>query len=74
MEMRLRESEAGGFDTVILKGDCDMYSASRLKNAVVARIGAGMRKLRLDFEEVSYLDSTGVGAIIRSRVFRVYRG
>jgi anti-anti-sigma factor len=36
-----------------------------MKNAVITRIGRGMRKLRLDFTEVAYLDSTGVGAIIQ---------
>jgi len=65
MEMRLRANDAQGFDTVLLKGDCDLYNAPRMKTAIINRIGTGMRKLRLDFEGVAYLDSTGVGAIIQ---------
>lgn len=65
LEMRLRELDVGGFDTVLLKGDCDLYSAPRMRNAIVARIRGGMTKLRLDFAGVAYLDSTGVGAIIQ---------
>lgn len=63
--MKLRSGDAGGFDTVFLHGDCDLYSAPKMRNAVVKRIDTGMRRLRLDFEGVSYLDSTGVGAIIQ---------
>ena len=65
MEMRLRERGLDGFDTVYLKGDCDLYSAPRLRNAIVDRIVRGTRKLRIDLSEVYYLDSTGVGAIIQ---------
>ncbi len=65
MEMRLRANDAQGFDTILLKGDCDLYNAPKMKTAIINRIGTGMRKLRLDFEGVAYLDSTGVGAIIQ---------
>lgn len=65
MEMRLRANDAKGFDTILLKGDCDLYNAPRMKATIIKRIGTGMRKLRLDFEGVPYLDSTGVGAIIQ---------
>lgn len=65
MEMRLREKDGGGFETVILRGDCDMYSAPKMRNALLARIRGGARKLRLDLSEVAYLDSTGVGSIIQ---------
>jgi anti-sigma B factor antagonist len=65
MEMLLRANGPDGFDTVSLKGDCDLYSAPALRKAIVHRIEGGTRKLRLDFSGVQYLDSTGVGSIIQ---------
>jgi len=63
--MRLRENASDGFETIFLKGDCDLYSAPSLRKAILHRIGRGVRKLRLDFGAVEYLDSSGVGAIIQ---------
>ncbi len=54
-----------GFENVIISGDCDLYAAPAFAKAMQSRIAAGARKLRMDFTEVNYLDSTGVGAIIR---------
>ena len=65
MEMRLRENGPDGFETIFLKGDCDLYSAPSLRKAILHRIGRGVRKLRLDFSAVGYLDSSGVGSIIQ---------
>jgi len=57
--------DSGGFENVVLKGDCDLYAAPAFAKAMQSRISAGAKKLRLDLTEVGYLDSTGVGAIIR---------
>jgi len=65
MEMRLCEGGAEGIDIILLKGDCDLYMAPSFRNTILIRIGKGLRNLKLDFSGVSYLDSTGVGAIIQ---------
>jgi anti-sigma B factor antagonist len=48
-----------------LEGDCDLYDAPRFATAALASVAGGATRLRLDFSGVRYLDSTGVGAIIR---------
>jgi anti-sigma B factor antagonist len=65
MEWMHGSPDESGFENVILKGDCDLYSAPGFAKAMLARIAQGCRALRFDFAGVDYLDSTGVGAIIR---------
>lgn len=57
--------DSGGFENIVLKGDCDLYAAPAFAKAMQSRIGSGAKKLRIDLTGVAYLDSTGVGAIIR---------
>jgi anti-sigma B factor antagonist len=65
MEWTVSESGEGGFANVELSGDCDLYSAPAFARAMLMRIAEGAPRFRFDFTGVDYLDSTGVGAIIR---------
>jgi anti-sigma B factor antagonist len=65
MEWMSSPRDPAGFENVELKGDCDLYSAPGFAKAMLARIGEGAGRLRLDLSGVDYLDSTGVGALIR---------
>jgi anti-sigma B factor antagonist len=46
-------------------GDLDMYAAVTFARAVEKRMDEGARRVVVDFAEVKYLDSSGVGALIR---------
>ncbi len=50
---------------VTLKGDFDLYAAPDCGRLLLAKIQAGTPHLVLDFSQVTYLDSSGVGVIIR---------
>lgn len=54
-----------GFVTYRLRGDCDLYNAPPFQRELSAAIASGERRIRLDCSGLEYLDSTGVGAIIR---------
>jgi len=54
-----------GFEECSLSGDCDLYSAPAFASEMIARLERGQRKLRFILRDLRYLDSTGVGAIIR---------
>jgi len=53
------------YQVVKLSGECDLYSAPSFARAMIERIESGACRLKLDLTEVKYLDSTGVGALIR---------
>ena len=65
MEVRMGEVDATGFETLRVLGECDLYNAQHLTRAAQERLARGVKRLRIDMSGVSYLDSTGVGAIIR---------
>jgi anti-sigma B factor antagonist len=48
-----------------LTGDFDLYNAPLFSAFVMGKIESGWRTLLLDLSGVGYLDSTGVGSIIR---------
>jgi anti-anti-sigma factor len=50
---------------VKISGDCDMYSAQEFFLSVMEKINSGFASIYLDFSGVVYLDSSGVGAIIK---------
>ena len=50
---------------VVPVGDLDLYASVAFCNAVMARLEGGTPRVVLDFTSVRYLDSSGVGALIR---------
>lgn len=48
-----------------LTGDFDLYHAPAFSAFVIGKIETGWRTVLLDLSGVGYLDSTGVGSIIR---------
>ena len=50
---------------VKISGDCDMYNVKDFYNGVTEKMSPGCLNLCIDFSDVIYLDSSGVGAIIK---------
>ena len=65
MEIRYFGSADGKSLFIRVSGDCDLYSFRDFFNRIAVKITNGCSKAILDFTGVSYLDSSGVGAIIR---------
>jgi anti-sigma B factor antagonist len=59
--------EGSGGKSLLIKisGDCDMYSAQDFFLGVTSKMDGNYTSMYIDFSEVIYLDSSGVGAIIR---------
>jgi anti-sigma B factor antagonist len=53
-----------GIAVVRFRGDCDLYSAPRLKAEVLDKVAQGVERVIVDASMIDYLDSSGVGAII----------
>lgn len=52
------------FTVVEVSGEVDVYTAPRLREAVVSAINGGSLRLVVDVENVEFLDSTGVGVLV----------
>jgi anti-sigma B factor antagonist len=57
-----------GTDCAILQisGEVDVYTASQVRDRVIRLLADGMRHVIADLREVSFLDSTGLGALVGS--------
>lgn len=49
-----------------VRGEIDLASAAGLRSDVARAMGAGCTILRLDLEEVSFMDCTGVSSLLGS--------
>jgi anti-sigma B factor antagonist len=65
MEIQFFEDAAGKSLTARVSGDCDLYNAHHLFNGVTGRMNGGYANVYVDLSGTPYLDSSGVGAVIR---------
>jgi len=49
---------------VILEGEIDVYTSPKVKETLNSLIAEGQRFLVINLEEVTYIDSTGLGVLI----------
>ncbi len=65
MEWTPKLSPSGDEAEIALVGDYDLYHAPLFSAFVLGKIEGGWNRVSLNLSGVSYLDSTGVGSIIR---------
>jgi anti-sigma B factor antagonist len=65
MDWEVRKETEADRDRIIVKGDLDLYCGKEFARAMLALIQNGSHRILMDLSELSYLDSTGVGALIR---------
>ncbi len=73
--MEIRTREAGDIVILDVDGEIDLYNAPMLKNIVNQNIEAQKYNLIINLGRVSYIDSSGIGALISSlSSLRKYQG
>ncbi|MEV4641428.1 STAS domain-containing protein [Actinoplanes sp. NPDC049548] len=61
------DSSADGRLTVVLRGDLDFTNASQVAGVVQQAINGGRpASVRIDLAEVTFLDSSGIGLLVRA--------
>ena len=63
----IRETRIGGARGLALKGDLDVTSATRFTELVEYAVWGTAGAFVLDLTDVEFLDSTGLGALLRAR-------
>jgi anti-sigma B factor antagonist len=65
MEFKLESKPVeDGIVVVDLQGEVDAFTAPKLKQEIINQIDRGAIRLAIDLEDVTYLDSTGLGVLI----------
>lgn len=63
MELHVRQLESD-IHVIELEGELDLYNSGELKTAVRDTFEQAPRGLILDFEKLSYIDSSGIGVLL----------
>lgn len=64
MELDIRTKREDGTCVLTIAGEIDVYTAPRLKDALVEAIASGCRNLIIDLEGVGFIDSSGLGVLV----------
>jgi anti-sigma B factor antagonist len=65
MDLTLNEHPAGPGRTVVeVSGEIDVYTAPKLREALLSLVDSGTYRLIVDMTAVEFLDSTGLGVLV----------
>lgn len=64
MDLSLETRSEGDWTIVSVGGEIDVYTAPKLREALVELVNAGRYQLVVDVEGVDFLDSTGLGVLV----------
>ena len=64
MDLSVSSSEQGGVTVVHVGGEIDVYTAPLLREALDKQVAAGRTELVVDLENVTFMDSTGLGVLV----------
>lgn len=75
MELSVTTSRQDDVSVVTVVGEVDVYTAAQLRSTLDEEIAAGHAQLVVDLDEVSFLDSTGLGVLVgRLKLVRNHSG
>jgi anti-sigma B factor antagonist len=66
MELQLATRHEGDVSVVSARGEVDVFTAPDLDTELDALIAAGSSRLVVDLSDVAFLDSTGLGVLVKA--------
>jgi anti-sigma B factor antagonist len=64
IEIRLDTRSEGSWTVLDVGGEIDLFSAPQLKEEIRRLIGNGTGRLLINLDQVSFMDSTGLGVLL----------
>src|ERR687888_625652 len=64
MNLDLETTKQGDASVISLRGEIDVYTAPRLRQALIDLVESGAKDIVVDMERVDFLDSTGLGVLV----------
>jgi anti-sigma B factor antagonist len=64
MDLELETTTRGQASVLSLRGEIDVYTAPRLRQAIIDLVDGGATRIVVDMERVDFLDSTGLGVLV----------
>jgi len=63
-DLRIEVADTTSPTTVVLAGEIDLESSPRLREALLAIAGSGETRVVVDMTHVTFMDSTGLSALV----------
>ena len=64
MDLDVETGSVGDAALLTLRGEIDVYTAPRLRQAIIDLVEGGASRIVVDMEKVDFLDSTGLGVLV----------
>jgi anti-sigma B factor antagonist len=64
MDLDVETGTVGEASVLTLRGEIDVYTAPRLRQAIIDLVDGGATHIVVDMEKVDFLDSTGLGVLV----------
>jgi len=64
VNLDLETEKRGGTSIVSLRGEIDVYTAPRLRQALIDLVEEGATDIVVDLSAIDFLDSTGLGVLV----------
>jgi anti-sigma B factor antagonist len=64
MDLDVESGSIDGAALLTLRGEIDVYTAPRLRQAIIDLVDGGANRIVVDMEKVDFLDSTGLGVLV----------
>lgn len=64
MDIEVKEDDDDDIITVAILGDIDLYASKKFKNTLLEISQTREKNIAIDFSQVSYMDSAGLGVLI----------
>ena len=58
--------QEGGFTIVVVRGEVDLYSSPRMREAILAGVSRKNPRVIVDLAGVSYMDSSGIATLVEA--------
>jgi anti-sigma B factor antagonist len=73
-QFAITQDQRGSLPLLRVRGEVDIYTAPRLKEAVIAALHPDVPSLIIDLSEVGFLDSTGLQVLMSAKRRTAERG
>ena len=64
MDLDIETRREGDLCVLTLRGEIDVYTAPRLRQAIIDLVEDGTSNIVVDMQKVDFLDSTGLGVLV----------
>jgi anti-sigma B factor antagonist len=64
MDLDVDTTQVGAASVLTLRGEIDVYTAPRLRQAIIDLVDGGASHIIIDMSAVDFLDSTGLGVLV----------